>query len=453
MTGQLAGVEEKLQAAEAALERMRQGTEPDEKTRNLIGHIAAIRALLAATKHQAERSIAQSQRALEYLHPDNLAVRTATIWKMGIAYQMQGDRNAAGQAYAQAMAISQASGNTIIEMSAATGLGQVQEADNQLHVAAETYRHVQELAGDPPLPFACEAYLGLARIHYQWNKMDAARECGRLSVELARQIESIHTFASCQVFLARLQLTEGDAARAAAALDEADRFVRDRGFARVKPDIAAARVLVLLRQGDLAAAADLAEAHKLSLSRARVCLAQEDPSAALAALEPYRREAGARGWKREQLEARILEAIAHHAHGERDVALEVLADALALAEPGGLIRIFVDEGAPMKELLSAADARRTLPDYVSRLLAAFEAKPTGGETPDLPSDQPLVEPLSPRELEVLQLIAEGLSNREIGERLFIAVSTVKGHNRNIYGKLQVERRTEAVARARDLGLL
>jgi LuxR family maltose regulon positive regulatory protein len=95
-----------------------------------------------------------------------------------------------------------------------------------------------------------------------------------------------------------------------------------------------------------------------------------------------------------------------------------------------------------------------MPDYCDKLLAAFEAEDQGSEEePNLPNAQPLIEPLSPRELEVLQLIAQGLSNREISERLFLALSTVKRHNGNIYGKLQVNRRTEAVARARELSLL
>ena len=120
-----------------------------------------------------------------------------------------------------------------------------------------------------------------------------------------------------------------------------------------------------------------------------------------------------------------------------------------MAAPGGFIRTFVDEGPPMARLLSEAAARGLRPDYVGRLLAAFEAEGGIAVSPT----QPLIEPLSPRELEVFELIAQGLSNREIGERLSIALSTVKGHNRNIYGKLGVQRRTEAVARGRELGLL
>src|SRR5436305_336992 len=185
MTGFLPGVEPKLQAAEAAL----QGAEVDDKTRNLVGHIAAIRALVAVAENQVETIIAQSHRALEYLHPDNLAVRTATIWKLGIAYQLQGDRSAASRAYSEAIAIGQASGNIIINMSASIGLGQVQETENQLSLAAETYQRVLHLVGELPLPAACEAHLGLARICYEWNDLEAAQQHGPQSLQVARQYE------------------------------------------------------------------------------------------------------------------------------------------------------------------------------------------------------------------------------------------------------------------------
>jgi len=116
---QTTGVEEKLQAAEAAL----QDAAPDDKTRDLIGHIAAIRATLAVIQHDVETIIAQSRRALEYLRPDNLPVRTATTWTLGYAYQLQGDRAAASQAYSDAIAISEAIGHSIITIMATTGLG------------------------------------------------------------------------------------------------------------------------------------------------------------------------------------------------------------------------------------------------------------------------------------------------------------------------------------------
>ena len=136
-------------------------------------------------------------------------------------------------------------------------------------------------------------------------------------------------------------------------------------------------------------------------------------------------------------------------------AVHLLCEALALAEPGGFIRLFVDEGPPMAHLLSQAAVSEMMPDYTGKLLAVLEADAQKREnTSSLPPPaQLLIEPLSARELEVLHLMAQGLSNQEMCERLFLALSTVKGHNRNIFGKLQVQRRTEAVARARELGLL
>jgi LuxR family maltose regulon positive regulatory protein len=240
-------------------------------------------------------------------------------------------------------------------------------------------------------------------------------------------------------------------------LAKADQAARQHNFVLQMPEVVAAQVLTLLHQGNLAAAAHLAQTHELPISQARVHLALGDTSAALAVLEPLRQQMKARGWQDKQLKATVLQAVALHAHGEKAKAVQLLGDALALAEPGGFIRIFVDEGAPMAQLLSEAAARGIMPDYIAKLLAAFEAERQAGEgkpyLPPAPPAQPLIEPLSQRELEILQLIAQGFSNREIGERLFLALDTVKGHARRIYGKLQVQRRTEAIARARELDLL
>src|SRR5918992_3557151 len=450
---QTTGVEEKLQTAEAAL----QGAAPDEKSRDLIGHIAAIRATLAVIQQDVETIIAQSRRALEYLHPDNLPVRTATTWTLGNAYQLRGDRAAASQAHSEAIAISEAIGHSIITIMATTGLGNVQEAENQLHLAAQTYRRVLQLAGDPPLPVACEAHLGLARISYEWDDLDAAQKHGQHGVQLARQIKNTDRFVACEVFLARLKLARGDVAGAADVLDAAGQSVRQHNFVHRMPDVAGAQVLTLLRQGNLEAAAHLAQTHQLPISQARVNLARGDPSTALAVLEPLRRQADAKGWADERLKVMVLQAVAHHAHGENNKAVHLLGDALALAEPGGFIRTFVDEGIPMARLLSEAAAHGVMPDYAARLLVVLEAEAQMSEDrsylPSAPTAQSITEPLSQRELEVLQLIAQGLSNREISERLFLALDTVKGHNRRIFGKLQVQRRTEAVAKARELGLL
>jgi LuxR family maltose regulon positive regulatory protein len=129
--------------------------------------------------------------------------------------------------------------------------------------------------------------------------------------------------------------------------------------------------------------------------------------------------------------------------------------ALTLAEPGGFIRIFVDEGPPMAHLLYEAVTRGIAPEHARRLLAAFPMpEPEQAGPPDTQAPESgLIEPLSERELGVLQLIAEGLTNPEIASRLFLSLHTIKVHTRNIYGKLGVHNRTEAVTRARALGVL
>ena len=155
----------------------------------------------------------------------------------------------------------------------------------------------------------------------------------------------------------------------------------------------------------------------------------------------------------------VLQAVALHAYGEKEKAVQLLDEVLAQAEPGGFIRLFVDEGKPMRLLIcdyqrlaEKQSHNRVHPQgsYLDKLLAAF----AGPETlPQSKTPAGVVESLSPRELDVLRLIARGLSNQEICERLYLALGTVKGHNRIIFDKLQVERRTEAVARAHELGLI
>jgi ATP/maltotriose-dependent transcriptional regulator MalT len=451
MTGFLAGVEEKLQAAEAAM----QGTEPDDTNKDVVGQIAAIRAMLAVPANKLETIIAQSHRALEYLHPSNLASRTSTLWTLGFASFLQGDRAAARQAYTEAISLSQAAGNFILYIGATIGLGNVQEADTRLSLAGETYRRVLQLAGDLPQPPAIEAHLGLARICYEWNDLEAAEQHGQQCVQLAWQQENTDRSVAGEVVLARLKLARGDVTGAAALLAEASQSARQHNLVYRIPEVAAVQVLTLLRQGNLAAAAHLAQTHGLLLSRARVHLAHGDTSAALAALSPWREQVEARGWQDERLKVMVLQAVALQAHGEQDKAVHLLLDALALTEPDGFIRLFVDEGPPMAHLLSQAEVSSMMPDYMGKLLAIFEAKELKSENTSYspPPAQSLIEPLSQRELEVLHLIAQGLSNQEMSERLVLALETVKGHNKKIFGKLQVQRRTEAVARARELGLL
>src|SRR5258707_4559155 len=216
-----------------------------------------------------------------------------------------------------------------------------------------------------------------------------------------------------ELCLAGLKLAKGDIAGAAALLAQAGQSARQQNFVYRIPDVAAAQVLTLLRQGNLAAAAHLAQTHELPISQARVHLAQGDTSAALAVLAQLRQQAEAKGWEDERLKVMAQHAIALHMNGEKDKAVHLLGDALALAEPGGFIRIFVDEGLPMAHLLSEAEAMGMMPDYTGKLLAVFEAEEQKREdTSSLPPPaHPLIEPLSRREAEILPLMAQGLSNQ------------------------------------------
>jgi LuxR family maltose regulon positive regulatory protein len=468
VAGQTTGVEERLQAAERAL----QNIDLDDRTRDLIGQIACARATLALTRYQPEVMIIQAHRALEYLPPENLPFRFTASWALASACLLLGDRAAAAQACLESVSISQKSGDIFSTILATSNLGMVQELDNQLYQAAETYRRVLHLVSDQPLPNAAEALLGLARIYYEWNDLEAAEQYGQHSLQMARQYDKvIDRFIISEVFLARLKLARGDVDGAAARLAQAEQSARQQNFLLRMPEIAVVQVLVLLQQGSLAAAAHLSQMHELPLNQARVLLAQGDPSAALAVLEPLRQQMEARGWQDERLKVMVFQTVALHAHGEKEQALQLLGEALALAESGGFIRIFVDEGEPMRLLImdfrlwiekQAREGHQSI-EYVDKLLAAFAqivpvpqsevSSPTPLRSGDYSLKSTMVEPLSQRELEVLRLIAQGLSNREIGERLFLALDTIKGHNRRVYDKLQVQSRTEAIARARELGLL
>jgi LuxR family maltose regulon positive regulatory protein len=240
---------------------------------------------------------------------------------------------------------------------------------------------------------------------------------------------------------ARISLAEGK-------LDAASRWVQERGL-----DAYGGPVLL----------------HEMEYRvLARVLIAHGRWDAASALLQRLLETAETGGQTSRAIEILMLQALALQAGGDTARAVTSLERALALAEPGGFIRTFVDEGPPMARVLVEAATRGVMPDYVAKLLAALEetTKDQGPTTESAPSPlvirdsspalseaEALVEPLSERELEVLQLIARGLTNREIAARLFVSLNTVKAHTRNIYGKLNVHSRTQAVARSRELGLL
>ena len=187
---------------------------------------------------------------------------------------------------------------------------------------------------------------------------------------------------------------------------------------------------------------------------ARAYLAQGEAEKALTVLEPLLPPAEAAGGLLRVIEVCLLKSLAWQVWGDLPAALSALERALTLAEPEGYMRLFLDEGPPAARLLYRAAERGIRPAYAGRLLAAF---PEAGAafTPRGPSASPsrLVEPLSERERQILQLIAAGMTNKEIAHKLVLSVNTVKVHTHNIYGKLSVSNRTQALAKARELGLL
>ncbi|MET3290017.1 UNVERIFIED_CONTAM: LuxR family maltose regulon positive regulatory protein [Brevibacillus sp. OAP136] len=397
MSGQITRVEQKLLAAEQALHRVEQ----DARQRDLLGHIAAIRATIAVSKHQSETILAESKRALEYLHPDNVPVRTAAIWSLGYAHQLHGNRKEATKAYADALATSQAIGHKMITILATLGLGLMQEANNQFTLAVETYQRVIQLAGEPPLPVVCEAHLGLARIFYEWNDLESAKQHGERSVQLARGIEQSDRTVAGEVLLTRLMLAEGEVSGASAMLATGEHVARQYHFQNQMSNIADAQVMVLIRQGNRTAAAQVAQKHGRYISQARVHLADDEASEALTILEPLRMEAESKQQEDVRLTVTSLLAVALHMHGEKEKALRMLRDALTLAAPGGFVRMFVDAGAPMVRLLREAAKHAFMPDYLRKLLTACEAEDMANQLETVhDADHHLIEPLSSRELEV-----------------------------------------------------
>ncbi|MFF2888633.1 LuxR C-terminal-related transcriptional regulator [Paenibacillus sp. NPDC057967] len=454
--GELQEAVSHLEAAERALQNMPK----DERTSDAIGHAASIRATLAVSRHDAEMIMSESRRALAHLHPDNRAVRTATTWTLGYAYQLQGERAAAGKAYSEALTVSQSIGHGVITLMSMLGLGAIRQSDNQLHAASDWYRRVLELAGDPPIPAACEAHLGLASIYYEWNDLEAAEKHAAESLHLAPLLKHTDRIVACKLHLARVKLARNRIKEASVLWSQADQLAKNYHFTYQMKGLAAVRTALLLRQLRLDEAARLLRHDdEPTISLAKVQLANGNVADALSVLAQLRDAAEASGRADELLQVKAIQAVALYTCGSRDGGINLVLEVLDEAEGEGFARLFLDEGPPMERLLLEASKRSQMADYIGKLLVQFkgtaplakshrERLPSGGS-----GKPPLVEPLSSRELEVLELIADGLSNTEIASRLFLALSTVKGHNRIIFDKLQVSRRTEAVARARGLGLL
>jgi LuxR family maltose regulon positive regulatory protein len=425
----------------------------DEINRDYIGQIAVIRAMLAIPRNQVDEILKQSNRALAYLHPENLPLRTNAVWSLGHAYQLMGDWAAAKEELKKALSISKASGNIMMSVASLTNLGQLYESENQLELARDSYKKILKLICRPPLPYACGALLGLAQISYEQNKLKAAESYNQQSLNLALQLENLDTPILCHLLFARMKVSRGDLAGASKAIRFAEQYARQHNISHRVEDIAGAKARFFIQQGSLEKAIEVTKRHELPMVQARIFLVQGEAANALAVLEQIQDEMREKSWVAEMFKVFLLQARAYYMLGEKNLSAKSLEDALVLARPGNLIRSFIDEGSQIAEILSGMTVQPDLFGYRETLLHAFGLALHDLHTSQTIKGQLEFEPLNKREREILHLISQGYTNREIGERLFLALNTIKGYNRNLFQKLNAKNRTEAVANARKLGLL
>jgi LuxR family transcriptional regulator, maltose regulon positive regulatory protein len=334
--------------------------------------------------------------------------------------------------------------------------------------------------GEPISPAASMAYAVLAEIEREWNDLGAAMEHARQAVELGRRGGLADGLLGGSLTQMRVLTAHGNFPGAFEALERAEEVVRRIGQPRWLEVIEAFRARLHLRRhrvagdpGSLDAAlrwardsgmlAGWLERREIpilqdlrpdvaALTLARALRAEGNGAAALDLLAELRSQAEAAGWYRAVIEAACIEAGIRQEQGDREGALAALRRSLALAEPEGFVRIFTGEGPALAALVEQAASGTVSADYARRLLAASGLEASEAAPAPRPA-VPAVDLLSDREVEVLRLIATGLSNAETGRKLFIAPSTVKKHLENIYDKLGTRSRTQAIARAREIGVL
>lgn len=466
LSGQLEAIEPYLHAAGQAPPP----ADAAEPGQDGPGHVAAIRAYAAALQGDAPRASELARQALDSLSEKNVMVRSVVTYLLGGVCLLTEDLAGAAQAFAEAGRIGQEAGNLHIAVPALCALAHLQAVRGQLHQAAGTFGEALQLAGGrragrgQPLPMAAMAFSGLAGLLYEWNDLEAATRHLTQGLEQGELWGNADTLASGYVGLARARQAQGDLDGALEALQRAEQLLREHAVTpTTEARVAASGPRLWLARGNRAAIESwvrqrgLEVAGRLSyvreveyLALARVLLARNEAAEATALLGRLLQAAETAGRQGSAIEILALQALALRARDDIPGALAALERALSLAEPEGYARTFLDEGEPMLELLRHAGSRGIAPAYVSRLLAA--AGPTAADRAS-PAAQPLIDPLSERELEVLQLLAAGLTNQEIARKLVVATGTVKAHTASIYLKLNAHSRSQAVALARELGLL
>jgi len=500
--------ERRLQEAEITLETHRKaagGTgEPGRPAYSEVtGFIAKFRAYMARFRGDDPRTVVRlSQQALEHLPKDEPKFRSALLANMGYAYMLLGDESAADHAFAEARRLGELSGDLFNACAATQGQALILRRRGRLREAAAICRDSLQIVGQRseetgrPIPYAGGVLLALGNVMLEWNEMEEADHLLTQGVALTKLLPDL-TVVQGYIALARLRRAQSAIAEAFEWLAQADRLhpafsPRMQGMYS-SAYIAAYRLQLWLAQAEnepeaLARAArwvrerqitlkselhhDLDYLEQIALHRLlivqRRLQGRPDLQPLLNCLDQQIHLVRAKDWNEWAITLFILRTLALQAQGNMDQAVVSLQPALTLAEPAGYVRIFVDEGEPMAALLRQAAAEGIAVNYVNRLLADFGLRISDfgleAEQPAVCSPQSairspqsairtLVEPLSPREIEVLQLVATGATNPQIAQRLFVTVDTVKKHLSNIFGKLEVKNRTQATARGRELGLL
>jgi LuxR family transcriptional regulator, maltose regulon positive regulatory protein len=356
-------------------------------------------------------------------------------------------------------------------------LGSVQLAQGRLGAALRTYRTLGARVGAAAPALAGMSQVGAAMVLHERDELAEAADEATRGVERCRALAYALPLVDGLVVLARIRLAQGDGTGALAAIDEAATVLPEAGERRVP--LGARRAELALALGDVGAAGDWVRGRGLSVDDepvyprdseyrvlARVLIAEGNARAVVPMLDRWRALAVAQGRWSAVIASQVLASLAHAARNDGAAAQATLAEALILAAAEGHLRVFLAEGAPLAAVLRPLLADRRLEDmagpagvpraFLTRLAAAFDRQ----GTPVLPAARSgaaavpgLAEPLSPRELEVLRLVAAGRPNRAIAEELYIGLDTVKRHVSHLFAKLRVANRTEAVARARGLGLL
>jgi LuxR family maltose regulon positive regulatory protein len=442
------------------------------------GEAAALLATTASIRWDVARSRELATQALEYLHRDSPWCSVMALC-LGTAHFYSGDFVAATRVLEDALRLSQADDANYIQLLTASFLAEIDVFQGHLSHAMEIYQQVLSWSKHGiPQRGTIMAHSGLANILCELNQVEDARSHLQLGLEQLQQVGGAWVAFELYRSLARVCVSQGDLASAITALNQASESGKNARVDFVATQVAALRAWVQLAQGNLMAAESWAvnnglSPHDLEVSRpglreieylsfARVLSAQGKHTQAYSLLEGLLNAAKDEGRNTSAITILAVQAVINQALGNRTLALEHLEHALTLARPEGFIRTFVDEGELMYLLLLDYQTRikektsdgldgssSNLLTYVDKLLAAFSQ--------DIPVEKSMqdgiFEPLSERELEILRLIAAGKTNQEIADMLVVAVSTVKSHINNLYGKLSTNRRTEAIEIARQRGLL